>query len=163
MRPCVLVWGTRRRHYAQQTVACDDQAADFSPLSRCAAGMSCRQALYVCSGDEGRVVIRLHTDPENRGTGAYQLLTPYTHGVPHVDCEGPSAVTRTNLPLPPGRKAPATRPHREMPLALVCAASLGSNTWLHLSGCQLMPKACCCKLFLSVQKATHGYAVLVAN
>jgi hypothetical protein len=42
------------------------------------------------------VVIRLHTDPENRGTGAYQLLTPYTHGVPHVDCEGPSAVTRTN-------------------------------------------------------------------
>jgi hypothetical protein len=50
------------------------------------------------------VVIRLHTDPENRGTGAYQLLTPYTHGVPHVDCEGPSAVTRTNLLLPPGRK-----------------------------------------------------------
>jgi hypothetical protein len=42
------------------------------------------------------VVIRLHTDPENQGTGAYQLLTPYTHGVPHVDCEGPSAVTRTN-------------------------------------------------------------------
>jgi hypothetical protein len=56
------------------------------------------------------VVIRLHTDPENRGTGAYQLLTPYTHGVPHVDCEGPSAVTRTNLLLPPGRKAPETRP-----------------------------------------------------
>jgi hypothetical protein len=54
------------------------------------------------------VVIRLHTDPENRGTGAYQLLTPYTHGVPHVDCEGPSAVTRTNLLLPPGRKAPET-------------------------------------------------------
>jgi hypothetical protein len=48
------------------------------------------------SGDGGRVVIRLHTDPENWGTGAYQLLTPYTHGVPHVDCEGPSAVTRTN-------------------------------------------------------------------
>ena len=45
------------------------------------------------------MVIRLHTDPENRGTGAYQLLTPYTHGVPHVDCEGPSAVTRTNLLL----------------------------------------------------------------
>ena len=59
------------------------------------------------------MVIRLHTDPENRGTGAYQLLTPYTHGVPHVDCEGPSAVTRTNLLLPPGRKAPETRPHRE--------------------------------------------------
>jgi hypothetical protein len=52
------------------------------------------------------VVIRLHTDPENRGTGAYQLLTPYTHGVPHVDCEGPSAVTRTSLLLPPGRKTP---------------------------------------------------------
>ena len=46
------------------------------------------------SGDGGRVVIRLHTDPENRGTGAYQLLTPYTHGVPHVDCEGLSAVTQ---------------------------------------------------------------------
>jgi hypothetical protein len=59
------------------------------------------------------VVIRLHTDAENRGTGAYQLLTPYKHGVPHVDCEGPSAVTRTNLLLPPGRKAPETRPHRE--------------------------------------------------
>ena len=38
-------------------------------------------------GDGGRVVIHLHTDPENQGTGASQLLTPYTHGVPHVDCQ----------------------------------------------------------------------------
>jgi hypothetical protein len=51
--------------------------------------MACRLSIYV-SGDGGRVVIRLHTDPENRGTGAYQLLIPYTHGVPHVDCDGPS-------------------------------------------------------------------------
>jgi hypothetical protein len=59
--------------------------------------------VYV-GGDVGREVIRLHTDPEIRGTGAYLLLTPYTHGAPHVDCEGPCAVTRTNLLLPPGRK-----------------------------------------------------------
>jgi hypothetical protein len=48
-------------------------------------------------GDGGRVVIRLHTEHENQCTGAYQLLTPYTHGVPHVDCAAPVlSVTRTN-------------------------------------------------------------------
>jgi hypothetical protein len=47
--------------------------------------------MYVC-GDGGRVVIRLRTHPENPCRGAYQLLAPYTHGVPHVDCEGPSVV-----------------------------------------------------------------------
>jgi hypothetical protein len=74
------------------------------------------------------VVIRHHTDPENRGAGAYQLLTPYTHGVPHEDCEGPSAVTRANLLLPPGRKAPETRPHREsnrVPREMQCILHLG--------------------------------------
>jgi hypothetical protein len=64
------------------------------------------------------LVIRLHTDPENRGTGAYQLLTLYTHGVPHVDCEGPSAVTRTNLLLPPGN-ANANAAHNSV--AVMCA------------------------------------------
>jgi hypothetical protein len=50
----------------------------------------------VC-GDVGREVIRLtHFQGQSQGQGPYLLLTPYTHGVPHVDCEGPCAVTRTN-------------------------------------------------------------------
>jgi hypothetical protein len=49
----------------------------------------------VC-GDVGREVIRLtHFQGQSQGQGPYLLLTPYTHGVPHVDCEGPCAVTRT--------------------------------------------------------------------
>jgi hypothetical protein len=62
--------------------------------------------IYVC-GDVGREVIRLtHFQGQSQGQGPYLLLTPYTHGVPHVDCEGPCAVTRTNPLLPPGGKAP---------------------------------------------------------
>jgi hypothetical protein len=68
----------------------------------------------VC-GDVGREVIRLTHSQGNliQGQGPYLLLTPYTHGVPHVDCEGPCAVTRTNPLLPPGRKALETCPHQE--------------------------------------------------
>jgi hypothetical protein len=70
--------------------------------------------MCVC-GDVGREVIRLTHSQGNliQGQGPYLLLTPYTHGVPHVDCEGPCAVTRTNLLLPPGRKALGTCPHQE--------------------------------------------------
>jgi hypothetical protein len=70
--------------------------------------------LCVC-GDVGREVIRLTHSQGNliQGQGPYLLLTPYTHGVPHVDCEGPCAVTRTNPLLPPGRKALETCPHQE--------------------------------------------------
>jgi hypothetical protein len=65
-------------------------------------------------GDVGREVIRLtHFQGQSQGQGPYLLLTPYTHGVPHVDCEGPCAVTRTNPLLPPGGKAPETCPHQE--------------------------------------------------
>jgi hypothetical protein len=64
--------------------------------------------LCVC-GDVGREVIRLtHFQGQSQGQGPYLLLTLYTHGVPHVDCEGPCAVTRTNPLLPPGGKAPET-------------------------------------------------------
>jgi hypothetical protein len=66
-----------------------------------------RQLMCVCvCGDVGREVIRLTHSQGNliQGQGPYLLLTPYTHGVPHVDCEGPCAVTRTNPLLPPGRK-----------------------------------------------------------
>jgi hypothetical protein len=50
----------------------------------------------VC-GDVGREVIRLTYSQSNliQGQGPYLLLTPYTHGVPHVDCEGPCAVLNT--------------------------------------------------------------------
>jgi hypothetical protein len=53
--------------------------------------------ICVC-GDVGREVIRLTHSQGNliQGQGPYLLLTPYTHGVLHVDCEGPCAVTRTN-------------------------------------------------------------------
>jgi hypothetical protein len=49
----------------------------------------------VC-GDVGREVIRLTHSQGNliQGQRPCLLLTPYTHGVPHVDCEGPCAVTR---------------------------------------------------------------------
>jgi hypothetical protein len=48
--------------------------------------------LCVC-GDVGREVIRLtHFQGQSQGQGPYLLLKPYTHGVPHVDCEGPCAV-----------------------------------------------------------------------
>jgi hypothetical protein len=48
--------------------------------------------LCVC-GDVGREVIRLtHFQGQSQEQGPYLLLTPYTHGVPHVDCEGPCAV-----------------------------------------------------------------------
>jgi hypothetical protein len=70
--------------------------------------------LCVC-GDVGREVIRLTHSQGNliQGQGPYLLLTPYTHGVPHVDCEGPCDVTRTNPLLPPGRKDLETCPHQE--------------------------------------------------
>jgi hypothetical protein len=70
---------------------------------------------YCVCGDVGREVIRLTHSQGNliQGQGPYLLLTPYTHGVPHVDCEGPCAVTRTNPLLPPGRKALETCPHQE--------------------------------------------------
>jgi hypothetical protein len=57
--------------------------------------------MCVC-GDVGREVIRLtHFQGDlTQGQGPYLLLTPYTHGVPHVDCEGPCAVTRTIFLLP---------------------------------------------------------------
>jgi hypothetical protein len=83
--------------------------------------------MCVC-GDGGREVICLHTDPENRGTGAYLLLTPYTHGVPHVDCEGPCAVGKMLVkkllatmwaPLSAARTAP-----------VVCSLPLDSLLWL---------------------------------
>jgi hypothetical protein len=71
------------------------------------------EIICVC-GDVGREVIRLtHFQGQSQGQGPYLLLTPYTHGVPHVDCEGPCAVTRTNPLLPPGGKAPETCPHQE--------------------------------------------------
>jgi hypothetical protein len=79
------------------------------------AGVHCA-LLFVCvCGDVGREVIRLTHSQGNliQGQGPYLLLTPYTHGVPHVDCEGPCAVTRTNPLLPPGRKALETCPHQE--------------------------------------------------
>jgi hypothetical protein len=38
---------------------------------------SLQSTIKCMSGDGGRVVIRLHTDPENQGTGVYQLLTPW--------------------------------------------------------------------------------------
>jgi hypothetical protein len=65
--------------------------------------------------DVGREVIRLTHSQGNliQGQGPYLLLTSYTHGVPHVDCEGPCAVTRTNPLLPSGRKALDTCPHQE--------------------------------------------------
>jgi hypothetical protein len=52
--------------------------------------------LYYCvCGDVGREVIRLtHFQGQSQGQGPYLLLTPYTHGVPHVDCEGPCAVAK---------------------------------------------------------------------
>jgi hypothetical protein len=73
-----------------------------------------RLACNVC-GDVGREVIPLYThfQGQSQGQGPYLLLTPYTHGVPHVDCEGPCAVTRTNPLLPPGGKALETCPHQE--------------------------------------------------
>jgi hypothetical protein len=69
------------------------------------------EPLCVC-GDVGREVIRLTHSQGNliQGQGPYLLLTPYTHGVPHADCESPCAVTRTNALLPPGRKALETCP-----------------------------------------------------
>jgi hypothetical protein len=52
---------------------------------------------HIVCGDVGREVIRLtHFQGQSQGQGPCLLLTPYTHGVPHVDCEGPCAVTRTN-------------------------------------------------------------------
>jgi hypothetical protein len=64
-------------------------------VHKCHSGPAEEGIICMC-GDGGRVVICLNTHPENQGRGAYQLLTPCTHGVPHVDCEGPGAVTRTN-------------------------------------------------------------------
>jgi hypothetical protein len=75
-------------------------------------------SICVC-GDGAREVIRLHTDPKNRGTGAYLLLTPYTHGVPHVDCEGP-------LGCDPNRSHAATR--KEGPRNLP-ASGIEPCTW----------------------------------
>jgi hypothetical protein len=94
--------------------------------SSCGRGGS-KQCYCVC-GDVGREVIRLTHSQGNliHGQGPYLLLTPYTHGVPHVDCEGPCDVTRTNPLLPPGRKALETCPHQEsnrVPIVLaVCTA-----------------------------------------
>ena len=70
-------------------------------------------------GDGERVV--MPTDPENRGGGAYQLLTPYTQGVPHVDCGGPSAVTGTNLLLLPVYGAGAVMRDVMMWCVVLCA------------------------------------------
>jgi hypothetical protein len=54
-------------------------------------------SLYGVCGDVGREFSRhTHFQGQSQGQGPYLLLTPYTHGVPHVDCEGPCAVTRTN-------------------------------------------------------------------
>jgi hypothetical protein len=80
-----------------------------------------RAGSNVC-GDVGREVIWLTHSQGNliRGQGPYLLLTAYTHGVPHMDCEGPCAVTRTNplLPVAEGMqdmglslRSPASRPH----------------------------------------------------
>jgi hypothetical protein len=55
-----------------------------------------RQGHMCVWGDVGREVIRLTHSQGNliQGQGPYLLLTPYTHGVPHVDCEGSCAVTQ---------------------------------------------------------------------
>jgi hypothetical protein len=71
------------------------------PFDVACTAVPVQKHVFCVCGDGGREVIRLQTDPENQGTGAYLLLTPYTHGVPHVDCEGPCAATRTSLLLPP--------------------------------------------------------------
>jgi hypothetical protein len=109
-----------------------------TPLS-CAATARCTvqteaaalppQSITQCvCGDVGREVIRLTHSQGNliQGQGPYLLLTPYTHGVPYMDCEGPCDVTRTNPLLPPGRKALETCPHQEsnrVPIVLaVCTA-----------------------------------------
>jgi hypothetical protein len=73
---------------------------------------TCRQ-IYVC-GDVGREVIRLtHFQGDlTQGQGPYLLLTPYTHGVPHVDCEGPWCCDPNQSPAATRRKAPETCPHQ---------------------------------------------------
>jgi hypothetical protein len=82
-----------------------------------AAHCSQSRTPFVCvcvCGEVGREVIRLtHFQGQSQGQGPYLLLTPYTHGVPHVDCEGPCVVTRTKPLLPPGGKAPKTCPHQD--------------------------------------------------
>jgi hypothetical protein len=57
-----------------------------------------QQHICVC-GDVGREVIRLTHSQGNliQGQGPYLLLTPYTHGVPHMDCEGHVLYTCTAL------------------------------------------------------------------
>jgi hypothetical protein len=61
-------------------------------IGRTLQASSIQSSNSVC-GDVGREVIRLtHFQGQSQGQGPYLLLTPYTHGVPHVDCEGPCAV-----------------------------------------------------------------------
>jgi hypothetical protein len=72
-----------------------DAGASSSIWHACMAAAWHIYYLRVC-GDVGREVIWLtHFQGQSQRQGPY-LLTPYTHGVPHVDCEGPCALTRTN-------------------------------------------------------------------
>jgi hypothetical protein len=101
--------------------------------------MITKSSFCVCD-DVGREVIRLTHSQGNliHGQGPYLLFTPYTHGVPHVDCEGPCAVTQTNPLLPPGRKALETCRHQQrnrVPREMQrCSLHLGHggkcNIWL---------------------------------
>jgi hypothetical protein len=49
--------------------------------------LSVVHCVYVCVVMGAREVICPHTHPKNWGRCAYLLLTPYTHGLPHADCE----------------------------------------------------------------------------
>jgi hypothetical protein len=99
------------------------------------------------------MVIRLHTDPENRGTGAYQLLTPYTHGVPYVDCEGPSAVNQTSVQ---GRKRGQCHRNAWQPHQSKTAAALQQLQHLRLHYCS------CCYCSSSVAPAATPSAAAAA-
>jgi hypothetical protein len=68
-------------------------------VGECGCCMGGGGGTCVC-GDVGREVIRL-TQGQSQGQGPHLLLTPYTHGVPHVDCEGPCAVTRMCVDVGP--------------------------------------------------------------
>jgi hypothetical protein len=82
--------------------------------------MSCEKCVLCCllmrvqqcvCGDVGREVIRLtHFQGDlTKGQGPYLLLTPYTHGVLHVDCEGPCADPNQS-PAATRKKGPRSLP-----------------------------------------------------
>ena len=84
----------------------------------------------------------LHTSKVRAKDRGHTYSLHRTHmGVPHVDCEGPCAVTQTNPLLPPGRKAPETCLHQEsnrVPRVLSAGSKTGGcNTCflLAISGC----------------------------